>query len=67
MAVTQNLTVQHYYKLDECERGKAPTKLDLQETTNLLYDFGIYATIPNFQTRSQLYEWRREVIRNRLG
>jgi len=67
MAATTNLTVQHYYKLNECERSKAPTKLDLQETTNLLYDFGIYATIPNFQTRSQLYEWRRRVIKNKLG
>ena len=67
MAAVQNLTVQHYYKLDECERDKAPTKLDLQETRNLLYDFGIYATIPEFKTRSELYEWRREVIRNKLG
>ena len=67
MAATTNLTVQHYYKLNECERSKAPTKLDLQETTNLLYDFGIYATIPNFKSRSQLYEWRKRVIRNKLG
>ena len=67
MAATTNLTVQHYYKPNECERSKAPTKLDLQETTNLLYDFGIYATIPNFQTRSQLYEWRRSIIQKKLG
>ena len=67
MAVTQNLTVQHYYKLDECERSKPPTKLDLRETSDLLYDFGICVAIPDFRSRSQLYEWRREVIRNRLG
>lgn len=66
MAVTQNLTVQHYYKLDECERGKAPTKLDLRETSDLLYDFGICVAIPDFRSKSQLYEWRREVIRNKL-
>lgn len=67
MAATANMTVQHYYKLPEKERSKPPTKLDLRETSDLLYDFGIYATIPNFKSRSQLYEWRREVIRNKLG
>lgn len=67
MAATTNMTVQNYYKLSEEERSKPPTKLDLRETSDLLYDFGIYATIPNFRSRSQLYEWRREVIRNRLG
>ena len=66
MAVSTNMTVQHYYKLSEEERSKPPTKLDLRETSDLLYDFGIYATIPNFKSKSQLYEWRREVIRNKL-
>ena len=66
MAATANMTVQHYYKLPEKERAKPPTKLDLRETSDLLYDFGIYATIPDFRSRSQLYEWRREVIRNKL-
>lgn len=67
MPVSINMTVQHYYKLDEEERSKPPTKLDLRETSDLLYDFGICVVIPNFRSRSQLYEWRREVIRNRLG
>ena len=67
MAATTNMTVQHYYKLSEEERSKPPTKLDLRETSDLLYDFGIYFAIPDFRSRSQLYEWRREVIRNRLG
>lgn len=67
MAATANMTVQHYYKLPEKERAKPPTKLDLRETSDLLYDFGIYATIPNFKSRSELYEWRREVIRHKLG
>ena len=67
MAATTNMTVQHYYKLSEEERSKPPTKLDLRETSDLLYDFGICVAIPDFRSRSQLYEWRREVIRNRLG
>lgn len=67
MAAVQNLTVQHYYKLDECERGKAPTKLDLQETSNLLYDFGIYATIPEFKSKFQLLQWRSSVIKGKLN
>ena len=66
MPATANMTVQHYYKLDEKERSKPPTKLDLRETKDLLYDFGIHKDIPNFKSRSQLYEWRREVIRNKL-
>ena len=67
MPSTANMTVQHYYKLDEKERSKPPTKLDLRETRDLLYDFGICVAIPDFRSRSQLYEWRREVIRNKLG
>ena len=67
MAATQNLTVQQYYKLSEKERKNSPTKLDIQETMNILYDFGIHKEIPDFETRSQLYEWRRKVIRNKLG
>ena len=67
MAAIQNLTVQHYYKLDECERSKAPTKLDLKETSDLLYDFGIYATIPNFRSRSQLLQCRASVIKEKLN
>ena len=67
MAVTMNIPVHHYYKMNKCERSKSPTKLDLQETRNLLYDFGIYATIPDLQTRSQLYDWRRAVIKGKLG
>ena len=66
MAVSTNMTVQYYYKLDEKERSKPPTKLDLRETSDLLYDFGILKDIPDFRSRSQLYEWRREVIRNKL-
>lgn len=67
MPSTANMTVQHYYKLSEEERSKPPTKLDLRETRDLLYDFGICVAIPNFRSRSQLYEWRRKVIRNKLG
>lgn len=67
MPSTANMTVQHYYKLSEEERSKPPTKLDLRETRDLLYDFGICVAIPDFRSRSQLYEWRREVIRNKLG
>ena len=67
MSSTANMTVQHYYKLSEEERSKPPTKLDLRETSDLLYDFGICVAIPDFRSRSQLYEWRRKVIRNKLG
>lgn len=67
MTVSTNMTVQHYYKLSEEERSKPPTKLDLRETSDLLYDFGICVAIPDFRSRSQLYEWRRKVIRNKLG
>lgn len=67
MPSTANMTVQHYYKLSEEERSKPPTKLDLRETSDLLYDFGICVAIPDFRSRSQLYEWRRRVIRNKLG
>ena len=67
MPSTANMTVQHYYKLSEEERSKPPTKLDLRETSDLLYDFGICVAIPDFRSRSQLYEWRRKVIRNKLG
>ena len=62
----KNLTVQYYYKIDEKDRAKPPAKIDLEETSNLLYDFGIYATIPSFQSRAQLYEWRNRVIREKL-
>ena len=67
MAATANMTVQHYYKLPEKERSEPPTKLDLRETSDLLYDFVICVAIPDFRSRSQLYEWRRRVIRNKLG
>ena len=67
MAATTNLTVQHYYKLSESERCKPPTKTDIRETRDLFYDFGIHRDIPDFESRSQLYEWRRRVIRNKLG
>ena len=67
MPVTSNMTVQHYYKLPEKERGKPPTKLDLRETSDLLYDFGIYATIPNFKSRAQLLQWRTSVIKGKLN
>lgn len=62
----KNLTVQYYYKINEKDRTKPPTEIDIEETQNLLYDFGIYATIPNFKTRSQLYEWRNRVIMEKL-
>lgn len=67
MATAANMTVQHYYKLDEKERSKPPTKLDLRETSDLLYDFGIYKDIPNFKSRSQLLQWRKSVIKGKLN
>lgn len=67
MAATANMTVQHYYKLDEKERSKPPTKLDLRETRDLLYDFGICIAIPNFESRSQLLQWRKSVIKRKLN
>lgn len=67
MPATTNQTVARYYKLPENERKNTPTKLDFEETRNLFYDFGIHKDIPEFRSRSQLYEWRREVIRDKLS
>ena len=67
MSATTNMTVQHYYKLDEEERSKPPTKLDLRETSDLLYDFGICVAIPDFRSRSQPLQWRKSVIKGKLN
>lgn len=62
-----NMTVQHYYKLPEKERGKPPTKIDIRETRDLFYGFGIHRDIPDFESRSQLLQWRKGVIKDKLG
>ena len=52
---------------DEACRGQAPTKADIKETIDLLGDFGIHATLPEFENKRQMYSWRKAEIKNKLA
>lgn len=52
---------------DEKGRAERPTKADIKETVDLLGDFGIHTTLPEFENRKQMYSWRKAEIKNKLA
>lgn len=45
------------------KRTRKPTEKELNETRELLKDFGIKRDIPEFETNADLWRWRSDVIR----
>lgn len=62
-----NKEVEALIKPDEKGRMERPTSDDIKETIDLLSDFGIHTSIPEFQSRRQMYGWRRQEIKNKLA
>lgn len=62
-----NKKVESLTKANEAGRGQAPSQEDIIETISLLDDFGIHVDVPEFESRAQMYNWRRKVIQNKLG
>ena len=44
-----------------------PTEFDVRQTKKLFKDFGISEYIPEFNTKSELYNWRDRVIKGFLN
>ena len=44
----------------------SPTNKDIKDTIKIFKDFDISTNIPEFKTRSELYNWRDRVIRGAL-
>lgn len=62
-----NKSVESLIKSDEKGRSEPPTKADIEETIDLLHDFGISVRVPKCTTRKQLYNWRRNAIKDKLS
>lgn len=62
-----NKEIEMLTKADEAGRKERPTVADIKETIDLLGDFGIHATLPEFESRGQMYSWRKAAIKNRLA
>lgn len=58
------------YEMKKNYYSSPPTKLDYAKTMNLFHDFGMnikQITIPNFETKNQLFNWRTDYIKKYLS
>ncbi len=58
------------YKIKKNFYSSSPTKSDYAKTMSLFHDFGMnikQITIPIFETRNQLYNWRSNYIKEYLS
>ena len=58
------------YKMRSTYYSSPPTKFDYGKTMSLFHDFGMNIreiTIPKFETKNQLYNWRTNRIKKYLS